>query len=473
MPACAETLAAFAIDLRRDPARVPAAVQMHAALRVLDNFGCMTFGLAVPPAVATIDLATSLGSGTCRVLGRREPTSPTAAAFAHGVLAQSFELNDLGVYVHPGACVVPAALAGLDLAPARISGAAFIAAVVAGYEVTVRLSECVGPSPELDVGWHTPAFHGAVGAAVTAGMLLDLDAATLAQAIVIAADFAGGGLMMARLGTDVKRVHCGRAAETGVFSALLAQRGLRSRLDTLEHEDWGYCRTMTASTDRFDLRELDTGLGEKFVAFERTGIKYYPVGAEVLGAIDNVNRLKAAHAIVPAMVERVTVGTPRFFHRAEGHEFPRSPSQIHFNIEYGIAMALVHTVRPLYESGDALRQWLTGYLNPVVADLAGRIKHVVDDELERRNPYGIDSRVEIALGDGSVHAAQTGYVAKAASMGTMQFAPMEQEKIVRKFFALTEGTLAAGAAREAVDAVLGLAREADARVLWQRFAQAR
>jgi aconitate decarboxylase len=243
-------------------------------------------------------------------------------------------------------------------------------------------------------------------------------------------------------------------------------------LDTLEHEDWGYCRTMTASKDRFDLREIDRDLGTRFVAFDRTGIKYYPVGAEVLGAIDNINRLKTRHGLSPSNVERITVGTPTFFRTAEGHEFPQSLSQVHFNIEYGIAMALVHEVRPVHESSAVLRQWMSGYEDATVRTVAGRVEHVTDEALDRRNPYGIDSRIQVVLRDGSVLEAETEYVAKAGSAGTMQFAPMEQRKIVAKFCALTEDAFSVETANGFANAVLGMYDTRDATELWLGLSRA-
>ena len=410
-----------------------------------------------------------MGQGNCRLVGSSERTGASAAALAHGTLAQSFELNDLGVYVHPGACIVPACLAGMDLAPGGVSGAAFVAAMVAGYEVTVRLSECVGPSAELDIGWHTPPFHGAVGAAASAAMLLGLDKAGIAQAMVIAADLAGGGLMLARLGSDIKRVHCGRGAETGVLSALLAQKGLRSRLDTFEHPDWGYCRTMTASASGFKLDAIRKGLGEDFVGFRRTAMKYYPVGAEVIGMIDAINQLKAQHRIEPGDVESVEIGTPLFFVKSEAHEFPETDAQIHFNSEYGVAMALLHDVQPVYEDRSILQYWLTGYRQPEVRQLAARISHVVNPELDRKNPYGIDSSVKVRLKDGTVLEHRTDYLARADSAGTMQFAAMGEDKVVRKFRALTHDVLTAPKQDLLITTVLGLPKGADARRLWTAF----
>ena len=465
----AEQFANMVCALRADPSRIPDSVRGAAAQRLLDNFGCISFGRTVAPARKIADLVTGMGRGNCRLVGSNERTSPTAAALAHGTLAQSFELNDLGAYVHPGACIVPACLTGMDLATEDVTGAAFIAAMVAGYEVTVRLSECVGPSSELDIGWHTPAFHGAVGAAASTAMLLGLDKAAVAQALVIAADLAGGGLMLARLGSDVKRVHCGRGAETGVLAALMAQSGLRSRLDTFEHPDWGYCRTMTASTTAFNLDVIRNGLGEDFVGFRRTAMKYYPVGAEVLGMIDSVSQLKEQHAFSPAEVEDVEIGTPAFFVKAEGHEFPETDAQIHFNSEYGVAMALIHRVRPVYEDRSILKHWLTGYSEPEVRELAGRIRHVVNAELDRKNPYGIDSVVRIRLKDGRVLEQRTDYLKRADSAGTMQFAEMGEDKLVRKFRALTHDVLSTPAQDMLIATVNGLGGSADARCLWAAF----
>jgi 2-methylcitrate dehydratase PrpD len=463
----ASQLADFVCAVRTDPARIPADVQHAAMQRILDNLGCIAFGRTVPAARTIADLAAGMGRGDCRLVGSAERTSATAAALAHGTLAQAFELNDLGVYVHPGACIVPACLAGMDLRQGPVSGADLVAAVVVGYEVTVRLSECVGPGAELEIGWHTPGFHGAVGAAAATAMLLGLERTAIAQAMVIAADLAGGGLMLARLGSDIKRVHCGRGAETGVLAALLASQGMRSRLDTFEHPVWGYCRTMVGHPTGFDLDVIRSRLGEDFVGFRRTAMKYYPVGAEVIGMIDAVRELKARHGVTAADVEQVEVGTPTFFVDAQGHEFPTSDAQIHFNSEYGIAMALVHDVQPVYQDRAILDYWRTGYHDAQVKELAGRIQHVVHPELEKKNPYGIDSCVKLMLRDGSLLEHRTDYLSSADSAGTMKFGSMDDDRVVRKFRALTGQVLGPAQQDRLANTVAALVAEGDARVLWE------
>lgn len=467
-PTLSQKLAAFGIDMFADPSRIPEPVREQCAQRLLDNIGCIHFALSVPPARKMAELAARLGRGDCHVIGMDGTTSPPAAALAHGLLNQAFEINDLGAYVHAGACVIPACLAALEESKRPVSGAQLVAAIVAGYELTVRLAESIGAGAELDVGWHTPGFHGAVGASLAAALILGSDAATIAQTIAIAADMAGGGLMVARLGSDTKRLHCGRGAETAVLAALFAREGVKTRLDTLEHPTWGYCRAMAGGKPPADLDALTRLLGEKYVGFDRTAIKYYCAGAEVQGVVDNINKLKRRDGFSVDAIESITVGTPKFFVLAESHRFPESVTEVHFNVEYGVAMALSFDVAPVHEAGgELLRRWMTGFQDPRVRALAALVRHETDDELDRRNPYGVDSKVSIRLRDGSTMWEETQYVRQMESKATMRFAPMDLDKIKRKFAVLTEHAMSEQKRDALTREILEIESRADARGLWQ------
>ena len=169
-------------------------------------------------------------------------SSPTlyapAAALATGAMAHAFESDNLtkpGAGVHPGATLLPP---GLAVAQARgSSGRELITAVVAGFDVMYRIGAATKHSNERR-GFHAPGTTGPFGAAVAAGVLLGLDAPRMTNALGIAGSLAGGLMEFARSGTGamVKRLHLGRAAESGVLVASLAADGFTGPQSVIEGE---------------------------------------------------------------------------------------------------------------------------------------------------------------------------------------------------------------------------------------------
>ena len=93
----------------------------------------------------------------------------------------------------------------------------------------------------------------------------------------------------------------------------------------------------------------------------------------------------------------------------------------------------------------------------------------MNPELDKKNPYGIDSSVKITMKDGTLLENSTNYLKRADSAGTMQFAAMDEEKVVRKFRALTDDVLTAPRQEMLISTVLGLPRGGNARSLWHAF----
>ena len=82
------------------------------------------------------------------------------------------------------------------------------------------------------------------------------------------------GLMAAQYGAMVKRMHAGRAAQSGLYGALLAKDGFTGIVDVFEAPYGGFCTTFSRSQDRFNLAELSAGLGERFETM-RISLKFY------------------------------------------------------------------------------------------------------------------------------------------------------------------------------------------------------
>ena len=93
-------------------------------------------------------------------------------------------------------------------------------------DVPHRRSFASQPTPEK-LGFHAPGLTGPYGAAMAAGRVLGLNAEQLAHALGIAGSLSSGLLAFtkSKAGGMVKRLHLGRAAESGILAARLAEAG--------------------------------------------------------------------------------------------------------------------------------------------------------------------------------------------------------------------------------------------------------
>jgi aconitate decarboxylase len=239
--AVAPRLGAWVSELRL--ADIPADVVEHIKTCLIDALGCGLFGAAQPWGVIASNVAVSMsGGGASSLFGRGEKVGPGDAALANGTAIHGFELDDAHVSSshHPGAVTVPAVLAVAEARAA--SGADILAALAAGYEVGLRLGICAGVSHSTS-GFHVAGTVGPFGAAAAAARLLNLTASQTAHSLGIGGTQAAG-LYSARTGAMTKRFHAGRASQSGVVAALLAEQGFTGSLDVVEAPFGGFMSTM-------------------------------------------------------------------------------------------------------------------------------------------------------------------------------------------------------------------------------------
>src|SRR5437588_706549 len=152
MPEETVRLARYAAALRYED--LPAAVVAAARDCIIDTVAACICGSALPWSRIVIDYAERTGpGGTSRILGAGSAVQAPAAALANGALAHAFELDALtrpGAGAHPGATVLPPALAVAQQAGVSASGQDLIAAFVAGNEVMIRIGRATGPKTVLE-----------------------------------------------------------------------------------------------------------------------------------------------------------------------------------------------------------------------------------------------------------------------------------------------------------------------------------
>ena len=165
-----ETLVGFCQQIRGEG--LPGHVVERAKMLALDFLGVASRGsLSESSLPITRFLQAVNAAGDAVVIGTPLLADPTYAALANGAFAHSLELDDVEreSSLHPGVAIFPAALAGAELSKA--DGKRFLAAVVAGYEVAIRLGKALRPSAHYDRGFHPTATCGTFGAATAAGKL--------------------------------------------------------------------------------------------------------------------------------------------------------------------------------------------------------------------------------------------------------------------------------------------------------------
>ena len=218
-----EQLAAFAAALRADA--IPAAVLERAEDLMIDWLGSALAGKGARPVETIARFAERMGpaDGPSEVLVHRRGTSPLLAAMANAAASHVAEQDDLhnGSVLHPATVVFPPALA-VAQALGR-SGAELLAAVVAGYEVGIRVGEFLGRSHYTV--FHTTGTAGTLAAAAAVGNLLGLDADRMAHAFGSAGTQAAGLWEFLREGADSKQLHTAHAASAGLSAAYLAADG--------------------------------------------------------------------------------------------------------------------------------------------------------------------------------------------------------------------------------------------------------
>jgi len=226
------TLSRWACGLTIDA--IPSAVVADARLRILDTLGVTVAASATDAGRIVREAALALGAGgDAQILGFGDLVPPASAALANGTMAHVHDFDDTHgeARAHISAPIVSTAWALGTALESR--GSAILSAVIAGSEIAARLG-AMTPGAFHDHGFHATGIVGTVGAAVTAGKLMQLSVAAMQNAIGIAATQAAGLAECFADGTWTKRLHPGWAAHSGIVAAQLAAGGFTGPVRSLD-----------------------------------------------------------------------------------------------------------------------------------------------------------------------------------------------------------------------------------------------
>src|ERR1700722_18717934 len=202
---------------------LPAAALIVAKQCLLDWIGVALAGRNEPLVRILIDELGPTDDPTgVAILGHGRRARIDDAVLINGAMGHALDFDD--VIMPMGHPTVPVAPVVFALAQQRgASGAAALAAFIAGVEAECRIARLLGPS-HYARGWHTTATAGAFGAAAAAAHLLGVEGEGLTHAFGLAGTQAAG--LKSCFGTMSKPLHPGRAAQHGQLAARLGGRGV-------------------------------------------------------------------------------------------------------------------------------------------------------------------------------------------------------------------------------------------------------
>ena len=306
MTAITRQLAEFVHRVSYDA--LPTAVPERVKALALDLTGVMLRArneAESTPAMISAAARLGLAGGACTVVGDAAGYTPAGAAMLNGTLAHSLDFDDTHApgSLHPSAPIVPAAFAAAEMTGA--DGRALISAIVAGYEVQIRLSLALDPAAHYDRGFHPTATCGAFGAAAAVGRVLGLNTEGYVNAFGIVLSMAAGSMQFLVNGAWTKRSHVGHAAMSGLIAATLASEGYKGAAQALEGK-WGFLHAYAPAADA--AKVLD-GLGSRWETL-KIAVKPYPSCRYTHAAVDGILALARKHSFRAEDVEAVTVGLP-------------------------------------------------------------------------------------------------------------------------------------------------------------------
>ena len=396
------TLAKFASNVNYED--LPPDVVDRAKYFCLDFAGVTLNGSTTDSAKAVVRALDDVGrSGPSTIVGTNKRALPEYAAMANGTAFHSIEMDDVNneASLHPGVVAFPTALAMADIAP--VSGKDFISAVVAGYDVIIRLGRALKPKEHYGRGFHPTGTCGAFGGAAVAARLLGLQGDDYTHALGIAGSQAAGSMEYLAQGAWTKRLHPGWSAHSGIWAALLARAGYSGPTTILEGRD-GFLNAYSGDPDpSLVLKDL----GEEYQV-TRTSVKPHACCRYNQGPIDCLLEIGKSNDFQAMDIEEVKIGVLSQGMRlvAEPVEAKRNPKSVvdmQFSMPFAAAVALSY-------GSASLNEYAIGVPDrPEVRHIMDRVQCVTDPKLDAQTPKLFPAWAEVRTSNGRTMRSELTY----------------------------------------------------------------
>jgi len=273
------------------------------------------------------------GNAEATVLSSGQKTSLPNAALANGTMGHALDFDDFGGFGHPTVAIFPALLALGEKAGS--TGRDLLEAYVIGCELGLALQHTTKYN-QMTKGFHATAVIGRMACTAACAKLLKLDQAQTVTALGIAGSMSSG--VIHNFGTMTKPLHAGLVCRDGVTAVQLAQRGLTSGQQILEHP-LGFTKTVLGE-GIYDLDEMAENMGKPFRVQDALMIKKYPCCGGNHAMLDSLFSLMREHEFTYEDVADVEVDQS-FLSIVMLYDEPDDELKGKFSAKYNVAAALV------------------------------------------------------------------------------------------------------------------------------------
>jgi len=305
------------------------------------------------------------------------------AAFMNSLYGHGAELDDGNKKAagHAGVHLIPAVFALAD--KLGNSNEDVLIALATGYEAYIRISSAAQPGL-VSRGFHSTGMAGTLACAAACARLYHLDAQGIEDAIALATTITGGLLSYGDSRPAIKPLNPGKAAENGVFAAMLANEGVQGPTEALEGKN-GWFHAVTDVVHEEYLRRGD------HLLLHDCYFKLYPSCRHTHCVIDAA---VALHERVKAEeIVKVNVYIYPNAIKLAGIKIPKDQDETKFSIQYTFACGLLN-------GGYGIADMYPLKLTEDVLELIEKTELIADTSMEDRCNGIRGTRVEVILKDG-------------------------------------------------------------------------
>ena len=345
---------------------------------ILDALGCAIVGKdALGTQHSRAVAKKQYRDGSCSLWFDSHTLNATGAAFSNAAAVSMLDIDDghrlaMG---HPGAAVIPTALALAE--EMKTSAAELYVAIMAGYEVAVRLGES-----ESRKSYHTGNWS-IFGAVITAARLQKLSSNQAMHALAIAA-YHGSRLtdltQSQEMGSHVKE-SIPWSVIAGISACELAREGFTGSRDALDLDN------------RFDTACAVGNLGSR-ARILGVYFKKYSTCRWAHSSIEALLKIVSEHQLAAMDIERVEVETFQQATALNNSINPDSLESAQYSLPYSLAIAVIHGDQALFPMRSSCLD------DSTAVDFASRVVVTHCKEMDDHLPFRSPARVTVVTGEG-------------------------------------------------------------------------